>query len=718
MKTTTRTRRGGAADLLLSSCLFLLRQRGGGGGGTRRRRSESSLSLVKMVSSSSSTTTSGGGAPCAESRRHAAEDKEQGSTIYAVSTPPGRGGVAVVRLSGPRSWEIGRRLTAASSGFGLPEEERRRRKAKDDETTMKPGVLRRARFVYETEGDLEEGLEVEKDELVDAEGGGGARTNKTQKGKRKKKVVVGVIDEGLIAYFKAPRSFTGEDVCELHLHGSIAVCKKMLEVLATMSDVDEKESRKTSSSFRDVRPAEPGEFSKRAFLNKKMNLVQAESLADLIEAETEAQRALAVSEIEIDDEEEDGRYHRAPAASSLSKKVDEWTNELTKALAVCEAVLDFPGEDPKLETSLIYRDVLPVIRRVKNEIDIALKDAEARELVRNGVRVCIIGATNAGKSTLLNYFAKRDVAIVSKVPGTTRDVVEVSIELEGRKVVIYDTAGHRFLPTKRKSSTSEEMEEWYDEDENEPLFHDEYERRVGKLSEDTKDLVDEIEREGIERGKNVAKTADIIIEMIDATNPKRIDFTNMNIKREDGVKIISVVNKSDTLYFLEDEDEAEEDSDDRDVHSRFDRSLLRLSLRTGQGLEALTKAVSDAVEECTLTSSSSSSSKSPSHSNIGATAAISRSRHRAHARAISTALGACLSELNEETGSDHGDIQTTAESETSARSSNHSRRSHPRVELVAEDLREALRNCSRVVGRLDVTENVLDVLFSEFCIGK
>ena len=483
-----------------------------------------------------------------------------------------------------------------------------------------------------------------------------------------------------------------------------------------MSDVDEKESRKTSSSFRDVRPAEPGEFSKRAFLNKKMNLVQAESLADLIEAETEAQRALAVSEIEIDDEEEDGRYHRAPAASSLSKKVDEWTNELTKALAVCEAVLDFPGEDPKLETSLIYRDVLPVIRRVKNEIDIALKDAEARELVRNGVRVCIIGATNAGKSTLLNYFAKRDVAIVSKVPGTTRDVVEVSIELEGRKVVIYDTAGHRFLPTKRKSSTSEEMEEWYDEDENEPLFHDEYERRVGKLSEDTKDLVDEIEREGIERGKNVAKTADIIIEMIDATNPKRIDFTNMNIKREDGVKIISVVNKSDTLYFLEDEDEA--DSDDRDVHSRFDRSLLRLSLRTGQGLEALTKAVSDAVEECTLTSSSSSSSKSPSHSNVGATAAISRSRHRAHARAISTALGACLSELNEETGSDHGDIQTTAESETSARSSNHSRRSHPRVELVAEDLREALRNCSRVVGRLDVTENVLDVLFSEFCIGK
>ena len=154
------------------------------------------------------------------------------------------------------------------------------------------------------------------------------------------------------------------------------------------------------------------------------------------------------------------------------------------------------------------------------------------------------------------------------------------------------------------------------------------------------------------------------------------------------------------------------------MHSRFDRSLLRLSLRTGQGLEALTKAVSDAVEECTLTSSSSSSSKSPSHSNVGATAAISRSRHRAHARAISTALGACLSELNEETGSDHGDIQTTAESETSARSSNHSRRSHPRVELVAEDLREALRNCSRVVGRLDVTENVLDVLFSEFCIGK
>ena len=652
------------------------------------------------------------------------EEKEEGSTIYAISTPPGRGGVAVLRISGPKSWEVGERLTL----IGLLKEKRGRledvdeyisstRRRKKRREMARPGVLRRAQFVFETrERELEEmdelELEDDDDEFDKVEGGKGQGRRRENQApavaRRKEKNTIGVIDEGLIVFFEAPRSFTGEDVCELHMHGSIAVCKKVLEVLATMSAVDEKDDGKNSPtllSFRNLRPAEPGEFSKRAFLNKKMNLVQAESLADLIESETEAQRALAVSEIELGSADGDVSYRRAPTASSLSRKVDEWTNVLTKALAVCEAVLDFPGEDPKLESSLIHRDVLPAICRVKGEIDAALKDAEARELVRTGVRVCIVGATNAGKSTLLNYFAKRNVAIVSKVPGTTRDVVEVSLELDGRKVVIFDTAGHRFLPIAGKtSSTSEIMEECYDAgDEDESLFDDEYERRVGKLSDDTKDLIDEIEREGIERGKNVAKMADIIIEMIDATNPKRIDFANMNIKRADGIKIISVVNKSDALYVLEEEEE--------EVYSRYDRSLLRLSLRTGQGLEALTKAVSNAVQECTITASSSSSQASD-----GATAAIARSRHRAHARAISNSLGACLSELNKETTSDDN-VKRTTEDEGSKCSLNHSP-GHVRTELVAEDLREALGNCSRVVGRLDVTENVLDVLFSEFCIGK
>ena len=652
------------------------------------------------------------------------EEKEEGSTIYAISTPPGRGGVAVLRISGPKSWEVGERLTLT----GLLKEKRGRledvdeyisstRRRKKRREMARPGVLRRAQFVFETEKrELEEmdelELEDDDDEFDKVEGGKGQGRRRENQApavaRRKEKNTIGVIDEGLIVFFEAPRSFTGEDVCELHMHGSIAVCKKVLEVLATMSAVDEKDDGKNSPtllSFRNLRPAEPGEFSKRAFLNKKMNLVQAESLADLIESETEAQRALAVSEIELGSADGDVSYRRAPTASSLSRKVDEWTNVLTKALAVCEAVLDFPGEDPKLESSLIHRDVLPAICRVKGEIDAALKDAEARELVRTGVRVCIVGATNAGKSTLLNYFAKRNVAIVSKVPGTTRDVVEVSLELDGRKVVIFDTAGHRFLPIAGKtSSTSEIMEECYDAgDEDESLFDNEYERRVGKLSDDTKDLIDEIEREGIERGKNVAKMADIIIEMIDATNPKRIDFANMNIKRADGIKIISVVNKSDALYVLEEEEE--------EVYSRYDRSLLRLSLRTGQGLEALTKAVSNAVQECTITASSSSSQASD-----GATAAIARSRHRAHARAISNSLGACLSELNKETTSDDN-VKKTTEDEGSKCSLNHSL-GHVRTELVAEDLREALGNCSRVVGRLDVTENVLDVLFSEFCIGK
>ena len=662
-------------------------------------------------------------------------DDGNGSTIYAMSTNAWQtAALNVLRISGPRAHDIAkimtrnvRRSNNNNNINSINNNEKRKtmmyQKRDDDgdddgEAVVVPNVMRRVKFV----NPIVQSLRAPQEEK-----------SFNNNGKKKEQIITRrnyeLIDEGLIVYFKKPKSFTGEDVCEFHLHGSVAVTKKILDVLGSLNNIlssSSSSSSSISSNDKDlrIRPAEAGEFSKRAFLNKKMNLVQAESLADLIEAETEEQRVLALSEVDDDDDDHDHdddddeddehlydidngttKKTKTKKALSLTRKVKEWTKSITKALAICEAVIDFPGEDPKLEQSLILESVLPLCQKVKDEIDIALLDADARELIRNGVRVCIVGQTNAGKSTLLNYFAKRDVAIVSKIPGTTRDVVEVSLELEGRKVVIFDTAGHREFFA--NDSTVNHDDDHDDDDElnssstsslSPPQLDDEYEKRVGKLTlnEDTKHLIDEIEREGIERGKLVARTADIIIEMIDATNPKRIDFKNL-IRNRTKAKIISVLNKSDSLYLL---DEDNEDNNINNINTitttttttttlLADKSLLRLSLRTGEGVKELTRAVSKAVEERTRTPSSASASSPSSSSTMitkSRTAALTRARHKVHCQTVSRSLLNASKNFNES-------------------------------ELISDDLRECLRAFGKIIGKID-QEAVLDHLFAEFCIGK
>jgi tRNA modification GTPase len=206
----------------------------------------------------------------------------------------------------------------------------------------------------------------------------------------------------------APASYTGEDTAELHVHGGPAVVSALLEALAGQG----------------LRLAEPGEFTRRAFENGKLDLAQAEGVADLIDAETEQQRRQALSQLE-------GR---------LSDVQARWREALTEALAYFEAAVDFPDEELPADVAARAQ---PVLKALAAELETAVADAERGERVREGFRIAIVGAPNAGKSSLLNALAERDAAIVTATPGTTRDVIEVPVVLGGYKVLLADTAGIR-----------------------------------------------------------------------------------------------------------------------------------------------------------------------------------------------------------------------------------------------------------------------------------
>ncbi|MCA6297399.1 MAG: tRNA uridine-5-carboxymethylaminomethyl(34) synthesis GTPase MnmE, partial [Phenylobacterium sp.] len=226
---------------------------------------------------------------------------------------------------------------------------------------------------------------------------------------RKLKDAVGrVLDEALVLWMPGPASYTGEDSAELHLHGGPAVVAGVLEALAGLG----------------LRLAEPGEFTRRAFENGRLDLAQAEGVADLIEAETEAQRRQALDQL-------DGALGRAREA---------WRSDLVEALALFEAAVDFPDEDLPEDVAARAR---PAIERLLTALKSALEGVERAERVRDGYAIALIGAPNAGKSTLLNALSRREAAIVTATPGTTRDVIEVTLQLAGYKVILADTAGLR-----------------------------------------------------------------------------------------------------------------------------------------------------------------------------------------------------------------------------------------------------------------------------------
>ena len=273
-----------------------------------------------------------------------------------------------------------------------------------------------------------------------------------------------MIDEGIIIWFPGPDSYTGEDMAEFHVHGSPTV------IDAIHSSI---------SKVKNCRIAEPGEFTKIAFQNGKINLLKAESIADLISSETEIQRQQAIKIM----------------SGKSSKKFNEWREKLLKILSNVEAKIDFPEENLP---DNILRDIKSSSKKIKEEIQKLLNDQKVGERIREGFKIAIVGPTNAGKSSLLNYLSKRDVSIVSEIAGTTRDVIETHLSIDGLPVVISDTAGIR-------------------------------------------ESKDEIEKKGIKLALKSAEKADLNIVIIE---PKSVDFNGF-LNDLVSEKAIFVLNKSD-----------------------------------------------------------------------------------------------------------------------------------------------------------------------------
>jgi tRNA modification GTPase len=233
------------------------------------------------------------------------------------------------------------------------------------------------------------------------------------------------IDEALVLWFPGPRSYTGEDTAEFHVHGGQAVISALVEALSGLG----------------LRLAEPGEFTRRAFENGKLDLAQAEGVADLVDAETDAQRRQALEQL----------------GGRLSEVQGRWREALTGALAMLEAAVDFPDEEVPADVAGRAR---PILERLIAELAEAAADAVRGERVREGYRIALLGAPNAGKSTLLNALAKRDAAIVNATPGTTRDIIEVPLVLGGYKVIVADTAGIRVTEDEIEAEGVRRAEAW------------------------------------------------------------------------------------------------------------------------------------------------------------------------------------------------------------------------------------------------------------------
>ncbi|SFD60695.1 tRNA modification GTPase [Bosea sp. CRIB-10] len=429
-------------------------------------------------------------------------------TIVALSSGAGRAGVAVVRVSGER-----------------------------------------VRFAVETiAGSVPEARKAAYRALRDPEGA--------------------VIDHGLVLFFPAPASFTGEDVAEFHIHGSRAVLSRLLSVLTALPG---------------LRLAEPGEFTRRAFEAGKLDLAVVEGLADLIDSETEWQRKQALRQME-------GALGQAAAA---------WRSGLIEAMMLLEAEIDFSDEGD-VSGPLIVEAVARA-QGVLGSLQVALGSFSAGERVREGFVVVLAGPPNAGKSSLLNALARRDVAIVSPIAGTTRDAIEVRLDLGGIPVLLVDTAGLR-------------------------------------------DSVDEIEAEGVRRARQKAAQADLVLRLRPPDSvPER---------EESGATEISVATKLD-------------------LGGRARPGEIGVSAMTGVGLPELIELIASRLGKLGQTEP----------------ALVTRERQRV---ALADAAAA---------------IERAA------------LLSHDHPELMAEELRLAVRGLERLIGKVDV-EDVLDSLFSGFCIGK
>ncbi|WP_168464901.1 tRNA uridine-5-carboxymethylaminomethyl(34) synthesis GTPase MnmE [Wolbachia endosymbiont of Ctenocephalides felis wCfeT] len=384
-----------------------------------------------------------------------------------------------------------------------------------------------------------------------------------------------LIDNGIIIYFPAPNSFTGEDVIELQVHGSKAVIKIILEELSKVFAI-----------------AKPGEFSLRAFLNGKFDLTQIEGIADLIDAETKMQARQAVKQM----------------SGELERLYNGWRQKLILIQSKIEAYIDFPEDitTEKHELEKINNEVQLLIQSIKEH----LNDNRRGERLREGLHVVITGEPNSGKSTLFNFLAKRDIAIVSEYAGTTRDVLEAHVDIGGYPIILYDTAGIR------ESS-------------------------------------DPIESEGINRAKKKSSEADIRIELL----PYSTEVTTASTE----------ISQSDTIYVLSKADDITNDCNIKINGIDF----LPISILKRTGMDKLISAIKAKAEE-----------KFGGDRDIPV---ITRQRHR-------NCMLKALKHLQ------RFDIDNP-------------------IELISEELRLAALELGAVTGIINV-EEILDNIFSSFCVGK
>lgn len=431
-------------------------------------------------------------------------------TIFALATPQGKSGVAVIRISGKEA-------ANALKEFGIKQ-------------LPKPRVATLSSLIASS-----------------------------------------LIDKSLILWFPAPNSFTGEDCAELHIHGSRAVMESIFSVLGGLPN---------------MRMAEAGEFSRRAFENGKMDLTEAEGLADLIDAETKEQQQLALRQMS-------GELHRL---------YEGWRSKLIDAMAFIEAYIDFPDENLPPELEANFTDKIKILLA---EMQHHLADNERGQRLREGAKMVILGAPNAGKSSLLNYLAKAELAIVSPTAGTTRDAICAHLNIGGYPVNLIDTAG--IHPTQNL-----------------------------------------IEAEGIKRALKHADEADIRLLLIDGET-----YPNM------------------PAQLLEYKDNSIVVTTKNDLQTTSHKPQTTISTKTGEGVGALVEAITEQLKNL----------MQPSASPM-----ITRLRHRQCVERAAASLAILLE-------------------------------SPSPPEIRAELLRTAAHSVASLTGRIDL-EDVLDHLFSQFCIGK
>ncbi len=456
-------------------------------------------------------------------------------TIAAIGTPIGRGAIGIVRISGKDALPILKKAFRTKSGKKVEEFEDRK---------LRYGIF------------------------VDSSGE--------------------PVDEVLAVYMKAPKTFTGEDVVEIHSHGGIVVIRKILREVLRLG----------------ARLAEPGEFTMRAFLNGKIDLVQAEAINQLIEATTETSAKLALKQLEGD----------------LSKKIKELRDRLLEIKAYIEAAVDFPEEDVEIVESGHVREKL---ENVLSEIEKLIESYREGKLIKEGIKVAIIGRPNVGKSSLLNAILEEERAIVTEIPGTTRDIIEETVTFKGLPLRLIDTAGIR-------------------------------------------ESADTVERIGIERSLKSLKESDVVLFVIDGS----VGFTEEDRKIEELLKekgnVILVLNKSDLGLKV------------RCNRVKEFAGCVEVSAKRKKGIDELAGEISRLLL------------LDPDSVVSGGEVIITSERHRELLQKAAEAIKRAIDSLSSGFES---------------------------PEFLSMDIDEALENLGKIVGFV-TTEDMLDIIFSRFCIGK